>query len=90
MGSSSSIPSTNILSPTANGATVNPPIGVTNVHVTTPTEVVFAAPTTVATDIPFELLIVLIFCSTGFKPLGELIIFTSDIELDDRVNSITP
>ena len=78
------------MSPTANGAGVNPPIGVTKVQVTIPVVVVFDIPTTLDTDTPLELLIVLILCSTDFKPLGELFISTDEIELDVKVTSITP
>ena len=59
-------------------------------QVTIPVDVVFDIPTTLDTDIPFELLIVLILCSTGFKPFGELIILTDEIALVDKFNSITP
>ena len=57
---------------------------------TTPTDVVLAIPATVWTEIPLELLIVLTLLSTAFKPLGELIILTDEIELDDNSTSITP
>ena len=59
-------------------------------QVTTPTVVVVDIPTTWDIDTPLELLIVLILCSIGFKPFGELITFTADIELDANSNSITP
>ena len=55
-----------------------------------PVVVVFDIPTTLDTDTPLELLIVLILCSTDFKPLGELFISTDEIELDVKVTSITP
>ena len=87
---SSWIPSTNIWSPTAKTEVEKPATGVTKVHVTTPTVLVVDIPTTWDIDTPFELLIVLILCSIGFNPFGELITFTSDIELDDNCNSITP
>ena len=84
------IPSTNIWSPTAKGAGLNPPIGVTSVQVTIPVVVVVDIPAILDIDIPLELLIVLIFCSIGFNPLGELIMFTDAIELEFKDNSITP
>ena len=59
-------------------------------HVTIPVDVEFAIPTTVFTFMPFELLIVLILCSTGFNPFGVLKILTEDIELEVKLNSITP
>ena len=87
---SSWIPSTNICSPTSNTEVENPATGVTNVHVTIPIVLVVDIPTTWDIDTPFELLMVLILCSMGFNPLGELITFTSLTELDDNSNSITP
>ena len=59
-------------------------------HVTIPIVLVVDIPTTWDIETPFELLIVLILCSMGFNPLGELITFTSLTELDDNSNSITP
>ena len=84
------IPSTNICSPTSNTDVENPATGVTNVHVTTPTVVVVDIPTTWDIETPFELLIVLILCSIGFRPFGELTTLTADIELAESCNSMTP
>ena len=81
------IPSTNISSPTENGAVLKPKIGVTNVHVTIPVAELNSILLIVE---PFELLSANILWVTGSKPLDGTTIETSAIALPLIVASTTP